>query len=180
MATYNLDVAFSSDVTPNDSTLPVAMAYGFTNDKDAPGIFKGKGQTKETLPPNSTVYFYVYDTAASPASVTSVQVSAVNKAPGQGTAKSPFTPDWTNGSIIAVSNPNGSQVQLSGPNGPNPLAQSTGCNVKGTSWGIGPFTVANLSGQQKFEITITVLTQTGQGQKSFIVDPEMLVGSEGK
>ena len=173
MAQYNLDVAFSSDVTVNDPTLPVAMAYGFTNDKDGP--YKGQGQTKETLPPNSMVSFVVYDTAASPASITSVQISAVNKAPGTGTAKSPFTPDWANGSVIAVSQPNGSQVQLQGPNSQMP---STGCNVKGTNWGIGPFTVANLTGQQAFEITITVLTQVGQSQKSFIVDPEMVVGQE--
>jgi hypothetical protein len=179
VAVYNLDVAFSSDVTPNNASLPVAMAYGFTNNADALGTFRGKGQTKETVPPGSTVSFVVYDTAPSPTyNVTSVQISAVNKAGGSIT--SPFSDSaWANGSITAVSNPSGpNQVQL---NGPNSSAISTGCNVTGRSWIVGTFTVANLQGQQRFEITITVLTQNAQqSQKSFIVDPEVVVGQENR
>jgi hypothetical protein len=174
VAVYNLDVAFSSDVTPNNPSLPVAMAYGFTN--NVGGVFGPRGQTKETLPPGSTVSFVVYDTAPSPTyNVTSVQISAVNKSPGVGQARSPFSDAvWANGSITATSNPSGpNQAQL---NGPNSSAISTGCNVTGRSWIVGTFTVANLQGQQRFEITLTVLMQNAQqSQKSFIVDPEMVV-----
>jgi hypothetical protein len=174
VATYDLDVAFSSDVTPNDPTVPVAMAYGFTDNAQG-GTFRGRGQTKDTVQTGDTVNFYVYDTAPSPTyNVTSVQISAVNKNPGANSAKSPFSDTaWANGSITAPT-----QVPLNGPYSP---ALSTGCNVKGKSWGIGPFTVANLQGQQKFEITVTVLTQNAQqSQKSFIVDPEMVVDVSGK
>jgi hypothetical protein len=178
VATYNLDVAFSSDVTPNNPSLPVAMAYGFTDNSQG-GVFQGRGQTKDTVQPGDTVNFWVYDTASAPSyNVTSVQISVVNKSPGVGAAKSPFTDTvWANGSITAVSNPSSSQVQLSGPDVP---AFSTGCNVTGKSWGIGGFTVGNFRGQ-KFEITVTVLTQNAQqSQKSFIVDPEVVVGSENR
>jgi hypothetical protein len=178
VAIYNLDVAFSSDVIPNTPSLPVAMAYGFTNNADAQGLFRGKGQTKESVPTGSTVNFVIYDTAQSPTyNVTSVQISAVNKAGGS--IKSPFSDSaWATGSITATSNPGSNEVQLNGPNSP---AISTGCNVTGKSWIVGPFTVANLQGQQRFEITITVLTQNAQqSQKTFIVDPEMAVGTEGK
>ncbi len=181
MAVYNLDVAFSSDVTPNNPSLPVAMAYGFTDNADAQSTFRGKGQTKESVPTGSTVSFVIYDTAQSPTyNVTSVQISSVNKSPGVGQANSPFSDSaWANGSITATSNPSGpNQVQLDGPNSP---ATSTGCNVTGKSWIAGPFTVANLQGQQRFEITITVLTQNAQqSQKTFIVDPEMVVGQENR
>ena len=178
MAVYNLDVAFSSDVTPNNPSLPVAMAYGFTN--NVGGVFGPRGQTKETVPPGSTVSFVFYDTAPSPTyNVTSVQISAVNKSPGVGQAKSPFSDSaWANGSITAVSSPGPGQVQLNGPNSP---AISTGCNVTGKSWVVGAFTVANLQGQPRFEITITVLTQNAQqSQKTFIVDPEVVVEGAGK
>lgn len=182
MANYDLDVAFSSDTTPNDPTLPIAMAYGFTH-PDGHGIFRGHGQTKETVPPGNTVYFYVYDTASNPTyNIVSVQISSINKAQGANAVKSPFAEAaWANGLITAVSQPNpnqSSQVQLGAINSP---ALSTGCNVKGVSWGIGPFTVVQLQGQQRFEFTVTVLMQNAQqAQKTFIVDPEVVVGSENR
>jgi len=177
VADFNLDVAFSSDVNPDDPNLPVAMAYGFTR-KDH-GAYTGKGQTHQTAPPNSLVAFAIYDTAQNPSyNVASVQISAANKAGGG--PNSPFSdPAWANGSITAVSNPGPGQVKL---NGPNPSATSTGINIKSIpgstyrSWTIGPFTTANLVGQQRFQITVTVLTQNGQqSQKSFKVDPEVVV-----
>lgn len=178
MATHNLDVAFSSDVTPNDSSQPIAMAYGYTDDTHG-GSFRGQGQRKEKVRPGAKVNFWVYDTASSPTTVLSVQISAVNSS--QGTAKSPFTDAaWSNGSVTAVPDPspNSNQLKL---NGPNAGASSTGCNIKNsTSWGpLGAFTVGEYEGQ-RFEFTVTVLTQKGQTQQSFIVDPEMAVGTEGK
>ena len=68
MANHNLDVAFSSDVTPHDWNLPIAMAYGFT-DPDAHNVYKGRGQTKNTLTPDDTVSFWIYDTASSPTTI---------------------------------------------------------------------------------------------------------------
>jgi hypothetical protein len=175
VATYDLDVAFSSHVTPNDPNLPVAMAYGFTDNTG--GTFVGRGQRHENVLAAGTVNFYVYDTAHDPTyNVTSVQISVVNKTQGPNAAKSPFSDAvWNNvSSVTAVSQPNSSQAQLQPP---TLQGSSTGCNVKGKSWGVGPFTVANLQGQQRFEITITVITQDGQSQKSFIVDPEVVVDS---
>lgn len=179
MTAYHLDVAFNSDVTPNDQTLPIAMAYGFTA-PNAQGTFVGLGQTKETPQANDTVEFWVYDMASPPATITSVLISVVNKSQGANAAKSPFSDTLWNGvsSVTAVSNPSPSQAQLSAANSP---ALSTALNIKDcTSWSITPFTIANLQGQQRFEITITVLTQAGQPPKSFIVDPEVVVGTEGK
>jgi hypothetical protein len=176
---YHLDVAFKSDVTANDQTLPIAMAYGFTA-PNAQGAFVGLGQTKETPQANDTVEFWVYDMASPPTTITSVQISIVNKTQGANAAMSPFSDEvWKNvSSVTAVSNPSSSQAQLSGP---NPSASSTGLNIKDcTSWGITPFTIASLQGQQRFEITITVLTQTGQPPKSFIVDPEVVVEGSNK
>ena len=150
------------------------MAYGFTDNAQS-GAFRGQGQTKDTVQPGDTVFFYFYDTASSPTyTVTSVQISAVNKKPVVGSAKSPFSDSaWANGSITATNTPSGpSQVQLNGPISPG---NSTGCNITGKCWNAGPFTVGTFGGQ-KFEITVTVLTQNAQqSQKTFIVDPEMVV-----
>ena len=173
MATYDLDVAFSSDTSANDTSLPIAMAYGFTDNTG--GTFVGRGQTKSSMQPGSTVGFWVYDTAPNPVnSLTSVQISVVNKSQSPNAPKSPFSDAvWNNVSSITAP----TQVPLSSRNSP---ARSTGCNVTGVSWGIGPFTVANLSGQQRFEITVTVVTPNGQSQKTFTVDPEVVVDSGNK
>ncbi|HWW74377.1 MAG TPA: hypothetical protein VNZ44_03220 [Pyrinomonadaceae bacterium] len=183
MANFNLDVAFSSDVTPDDPNLPVAMAYGFTREDH--GTYKGKGQGHQNATPGSQVSFAIYDTSQSSAfNVTSVQISAANK--DTGGAQSPFNPAWPNGSITAVSSPNPSnpgQTKLNGPNLPNssPAPASTGINIKSVtgstcrSWTVGPFTIASLAGPQTFRIIITVLTQNGQQSKTFKVDPEVIV-----
>ena len=127
----------------------------------------------------STVYFQIFDAAASPTfNVVSATISAVNKNPGTGRANSPFSGSvWSTGTVVATSTPSGPNgTQLNGPfNG----TSSVGCNVSGKCWNVGPFTVGNFNGQ-KFEITINVLTKDSQqDQKTFTVDPEMVVG-EGK
>jgi len=173
----NLDVSFSSDANPFNSGLPIAMAYGYTDNSQ--GSYRGKGQTKETVAPGSTVYFEIFDTASSPTfNVVSATISAVNNNPGTGRANSPFSDAaWSTGTVVATRTPAGpNEVQLRGPNNG---ATSTGCNVTGRNWACGPFTVGNFNGQ-RFEITISVLMQDGQSnQKTFTVDPEMVVG-EGK
>jgi hypothetical protein len=175
----NLDVSFSSDVTPNNTALPIAMAYGYTDNLG--GSFTGKGQTKETVAPQSTVYFEIFDTAPSPTfNVVSATIAAVNKNPGTGRANSPFTDTaWSTGTIVASASPTGPNgVALTGPNAG---ASSTGCNIKNSrNWACGPFTVGDYNGQ-RFEITITVLMQdSNQNQKTFTVDPEMVVDGGGK
>jgi hypothetical protein len=173
----NLDVAFSSNTTANNPSLPIAMAYGYTDNLQ--GGFQGKGQTEETVAPGSTVYFEIFDTASNPTfNIVSATISAVNKHPGAGKANSPFSDTvWSTGTVVATSSPNGgNEVQLSTRRN---QATSTGCNVIGTGWGIGPFTVGNFNGQ-RFEITITVVMRdNASNQKTFTVDPEMVVG-EGK
>ena len=175
----HLDVAFSSDATANNPALPIAMAYGYTDDLG--GSFQGKGQTKETVAPNSQVTFFVFDTAASPTfNVSSVTVSSVNTQPGQGRPSSPFTDtQWSTGTVIASNSSTGSNwVPLGGP-GPS-TSTSTGCNIQGRNWWLGPFTVGNFQGQ-RFELTVTVLMQDGQqNSKTFTVDPEMVVGDGNK
>ncbi|MCA1619690.1 MAG: hypothetical protein LC795_10350 [Acidobacteria bacterium] len=171
--TTNLEVAFSSDVTPAQPTQPVAMAYGYSDNSS--GVNSGKGQREETVWEGSSVYFLVFDTAASPTySVSSVTISAANTRPGTGAANSPFTDAaWSTGTVVATSSPTGPNgVQLSGPTS---NVDSVGCNVVGKGWSCGPFTVGTFKGQ-RFEITINVLTSDSQShQKTFSVDPEMVV-----
>jgi hypothetical protein len=179
MPQYHLDVAFSSDATPNDPTLPIAMAYGFTN--DASGSWLGAGQTKESVPANSPITFYIFDTASdSTFSISSVTIASANKNPGQGSANSPFSDQvWSTGTITASDNPSGpTATQL---NGPQNSGTSTGCNVSGRVWSVGPFTVESFSNPAvKFEITVTVEGTVNGVTRKFQVDPEVVVEGSNK
>jgi hypothetical protein len=170
VAQYNLDVAFSSDASiGSDPTQPITMAYGYTNNTS--GTWRGAGQTKERLPPNSPAAFGIFDMAPNSAfSITSVTISSANVNPGQGTPNSPFSDSvWSSGTITAT--PSGSGLlQLGGPNsGP-----STGCNITGKGWSVGPFTIGNYH-NQRFELTIIIVGTVNGVTKRFQVDPEMVV-----
>ncbi len=159
---YSLDVAYSSaTITPN-SSVPVAMAFGFAQQSPSS---EGKGQTTLTIDQNSLFEFNIFDTASDPMSIVSVVISFTNKdSPGQ--SQSPFS--TVSGSSIDVLTPS---------HLPDPR-DSVGCNVRGTQWKITAGSqnegyVADQIGN--YGITVAVIAQNSSTVKAFKADPRIIV-----
>ena len=152
---HSLDVAYASDTTPNNAKDVIAMAYGFAVCDSGTQECIGQGQRPEQILQNSEVYFNVYDTASSPETILSIEISFSNN-------HNPF--NWPN-----------SQWVVPRPGHPLPPPEdgkgSIGCNVIGRLWSIGPFTAIQ---DGSFECTIQVITE-GNQQLIFQVDPRIIV-----
>lgn len=156
MKDYLLDVAFSSDVTPQWPTEPIAMSYGFVT-QDENGVWSQGMQTAEGMQLNDQIWITVYDFAASACTVSKVKI-AFNYG-------SPFV--WDTREIP------GDETL------PEPARQgSLGVNaLHGTSWIFGPY-VAEIAGD--FECTVNAyVTDSNGNNKEFKVDPEIIVEGGG-
>lgn len=157
MENYYLDVAFSSDVTPQWQNQPIAMAYGFVT-QDEGGVWGEGIQTVETMQVNDQVWISVYDFA--PAACT------VNKIMIVFNYGSPFA--WDTREIPG---------DESLPNSIFPQG-SPGVNwFDGTAWMFGPY-LAESAGEFEFTVSAYVTDSNGN-EKEFKVDPEIIVEGGG-
>ena len=181
---FRLEVAFQSNATPAAAERPVTMAYAFT-DAEPGRIVEADAQNlnlvHKRVPKGSRFYFGIFDTAIHPAGTTPPEVAAVtiDCAKADTTdGDSPFVADpdglnswWLNKNSITAKRdrPDACPVQPQ----PGQLVMSTGCNVIGRHWYVGPF---NAFKEGAYEFTVTVNLDNG---RTFMVDPEMVVGDGG-
>jgi len=190
MRVFRLETTLQSDVVPINPNAPITMAYAFMDldDTKPTSNFVPDAQNlrlvRKTVPKGATIWFNIYDTAASPAGTSLPEVTAVTidctKA-NTTIGDSPFAAETDNPQSLNKYwlGKNSITARPSAPLGqpttwpevmPCGQGESYGCNMKGRRWDVGPFT-ANKDGA--YEFTVTVKLSNG---RTFMVDPEMVVG----
>ena len=151
MSTFSLDLAFSSAILHEGSPI-YALGYGWATGKSLFDI-------NEKMDGGSDVLFAVYDAAATPGTLTKIEVDFSNDG-------YPFT---TGENPIIVDSP----TPLEGG-----MLRSYGTNVQGAAgWQIGAYTlIPSTDHEQVFDFTVTLTVQPANGQQiSFQVDPRIIV-----